>query len=35
MYNLIDHMIEKRLKEYAEFHDPSVLSHAYTEFDIE
>jgi hypothetical protein len=35
MYSLIDHMIEKRLKEYAEFHDPSVLSHAYTEFDIE
>jgi hypothetical protein len=35
MYSLIDHMIDKRLKEYAEFHDPSVLSHAYTEFDIE
>jgi len=35
MYDLIDRMIEKRLKEYAEFHDPSVLSHAYTEFDIE
>lgn len=35
MYSLIDHMIAKRLKEYAEFHDPSVLSHAYTEFDIE
>jgi hypothetical protein len=35
MYDLIEHMIEKRLKEYAEFHDPAALSHAYTEFDIE
>jgi hypothetical protein len=35
MYNLIDHMIEKRLKEYAEYHDPSALTHAYTEFDID
>jgi hypothetical protein len=35
MYSLIEHMIEKRLKEYAEFHDPAALSHAYTEFDID
>jgi hypothetical protein len=35
MYNLIERMIEKRLKEYAEFHDPAALSHAYTEFDID
>ena len=35
VFGLIDKLIAKRLKEYAEFHDPESLSHAYTEFDIE
>jgi hypothetical protein len=35
MYSLIERMIEKRLKEYAEFHDPATLAHALPEFDLE